>query len=157
MDDSQLCGRTSFSGGASDRRRDRMGESWRPCERNYCLGLPCLLDPFGGPCASVAATGAPKLGVVPASISFPLNFGKVADHHVNYPETGLGDQCRSPRSRLRDRNYFRIAHDRPRIICKHSRHSRLCQWFANEQREMTRFPDTGRYRGFACTASPFSR
>ena len=35
------------------------------------------------------------------------------------------------------------AHDRPRIICKHSRHSRLCQWFANEQRGMTRFPDTG--------------
>ncbi len=38
--------------------RGRMGESRRPRERNDCLGLPCLLDPFGGPCASVAATKA---------------------------------------------------------------------------------------------------
>src|SRR5215831_14499167 len=35
-----------------------MGESRRPCERNHCLGLPCLLDPFRGPGASVAAVGA---------------------------------------------------------------------------------------------------
>jgi hypothetical protein len=52
-----------------------------------------------------------------------------------------------PPSRLLDRNNSRIAHDRPRIICKHSRHIRLCQWFENEQQGMTRFPDTGRYRG----------
>ena len=30
---------------------NRLGESRLPCERNRCLGLPCLLDPFGGPCA----------------------------------------------------------------------------------------------------------
>ena len=76
MDDSQLCGRTSFSGGASDRRCDRMGESRCPCERSHCLGLPCLFDPFGGPCASVAATGAPTPGFLSAPSNFPLSFGK---------------------------------------------------------------------------------
>ena len=35
----------------------------------------------------MAGTGAPTLGVVPASISFPLNFGKAEGHPVNYPET----------------------------------------------------------------------
>src|SRR5271157_1807680 len=91
MDDSQLCGCTGLSRGTSDRRRGRMGESRRPCERNHCVGLPCVLDPLGGLCASVAGTGAPTLGVVPAPISFPLNFGKAADHPVNCPETGFGE------------------------------------------------------------------
>jgi hypothetical protein len=34
--------------------------------------------------------GAPALGVALAPIKFPLNFGKAADHPVNYPETGFG-------------------------------------------------------------------
>src|SRR5271157_1690346 len=68
-----------------------MGESRRPCERNHCVGLPCVLDPLGGPCASVAATRAPTLGVVPAPISFPLNFGKAAGHPVDYPKTGFAE------------------------------------------------------------------
>src|SRR5579863_1203859 len=32
----------------------------------------------------------PTLGVVPAPISFPLNFGKAAEHPVINPETGFG-------------------------------------------------------------------
>jgi len=47
-----------------------------------CLAFSIL---FGGPCASVEGTWAPTLGVVPAPISFPLNFGKAADHPVSYP------------------------------------------------------------------------
>src|SRR5579864_2406126 len=31
----------------------------------------------------------PTLGVVPAPISFPLNFGKAAEHPVINPETGI--------------------------------------------------------------------
>jgi hypothetical protein len=58
MDDSQLCGRTGISRGASDRRYDRMGGSRRPCQRDHRLGLPRLLDPFSRPCASMAGTGA---------------------------------------------------------------------------------------------------
>jgi len=55
---------------ASDRRCDRMGESRHPCERNHCLGVPCLLDPLGGPCASVAATEAITLCGSAALASF---------------------------------------------------------------------------------------
>src|SRR5579863_9767508 len=58
MDDSQPCGRAGFSGGASDWRRDRMGHSRHTCHGDHCLVLPCLLHPFGGPCASMAAIAA---------------------------------------------------------------------------------------------------
>ena len=58
MDDSQLCGRPGLSGGAGDRRCDWLGEPRRPCERDHCVVLPCILDPFGGPCAPVAETAA---------------------------------------------------------------------------------------------------
>lgn len=48
-----------------------MGESRRPCERNHCLGVPCLLDPFRGSGASVAAVGAltPSASAVPGGPS----------------------------------------------------------------------------------------
>ena len=49
----------------SDRRFGRLGQSRRPCERNHCLGLPCLFDPFGGRCASVAGIAALTLRVAP--------------------------------------------------------------------------------------------
>jgi len=69
MDDSQLCGRAGFSRWASDWWCDRMGHSRHTCDGDHRLVLPRLLDPFGGPCAAMAATAALTLNRLEAVTS----------------------------------------------------------------------------------------
>ena len=61
MDDPQLCRRVGFSCRESDWRSDRMERSRHTCDGDHRLVLPCLLGPFGGPCAAMAAIAAHTL------------------------------------------------------------------------------------------------
>ena len=68
-----------------------MGESRRPCERNHCLGLPCLFDPFGGPCASVAAVGAftPSPSAAPGGLPLSVcRSHRLSDHSEQHADPG---------------------------------------------------------------------
>ena len=108
MDDSQLCGRIGLSRGKSDRWCGRLGEPRRPCERNHRVGLPCLLNPFGGPCASVAETGALTLSGSAALASFAS-----ADARSS---SGAACAC-SPEGEFRD---VKVAPNGPFATWKHS-------------------------------------